>query len=214
MAATFASSCSTLLAPTSAEVTRGSRSARQAQAARGSGRGRGDLVQGAQLLATSSVRRSGDSVLCCVARDPFGMPSRYLSVSIPCASGEKTMDPIPSSPSVSSSSSSIQRSASSTRAGGSRAASRLAQDRVGLRRLAGRVRGDPHVQRLPLPDGRVQRAHRLLERRLGVEAVRVEDVDVSRAIRPRLWSRLASRYFRDPTRRTGRATCRIRLSRR
>ena len=37
------------------------------------------------------------------------MPSRYLSVSIPWASGEKTMQPIPSSPRVSSSSGSIQR---------------------------------------------------------------------------------------------------------
>ena len=37
------------------------------------------------------------------------MPFRYLSVSIPCASGEKPMQPTPSSPSVSSSSGSIQR---------------------------------------------------------------------------------------------------------
>ena len=39
----------------------------------------------------------------------------------------------------------------------------------------------PDVERLALPDGRVERAHRLLERRLGVEAVRVEDVDVLEA---------------------------------
>ena len=37
------------------------------------------------------------------------MPSRYFVVSMPCASGEKTMQPIPSSPSTSSSSGSIQR---------------------------------------------------------------------------------------------------------
>ena len=44
-----------------------------------------------------------------MARDPAGIPFRYLSVSIPCASGEKPMQPTPSSPSVSSSSGSIQR---------------------------------------------------------------------------------------------------------
>ena len=49
------------------------------------------------------------------------------------------------------------------------------------RRLARPLRGvgrDPGVQGLPLPHSRVERAHRLLERRLRVEAVRVEDVDV------------------------------------
>src|SRR5262245_30816692 len=45
-------------------------------------------------------------------------------------------------------------------------------------RLLSRVRGDARVQRLAGPDRRVERAHRLLEWRLRVEAVGVEDVDV------------------------------------
>ena len=43
------------------------------------------------------------------------------------------------------------------------------------------VGGDPDVARLAAAHGRVERAHRLLERRVGVEAVRVEDVDVVEA---------------------------------
>ena len=43
------------------------------------------------------------------AREPSGIPSRYLLVSIPCASGENAMQPTPVSPSTSSRSSSIQR---------------------------------------------------------------------------------------------------------
>src|SRR3954453_23416985 len=54
----------------------------------------------------------------------------------------------------------------------------VAHDLRRLARAPARVRGDAGVQRLALLDRRVQRAHRLLERRLGVEAVRVEDVDV------------------------------------
>ncbi len=55
------------------------------------------------------------------------------------------------------------------------------EDRRSLARLLGGVRGDAGVQRLALPHGGVERAHRLLERRVGVEAVRVEDVDVVEA---------------------------------
>lgn len=45
-----------------------------------------------------------------MARDPSGMPFRYLSVSRPCASGTKEMQPIPAVSSVSSRpSSSVQR---------------------------------------------------------------------------------------------------------
>ena len=54
----------------------------------------------------------------------------------------------------------------------------VAQDRGGLARLLRRVRGDADVERLALPYRRVERSHRLLERRLGVETMRVEDVDV------------------------------------
>ena len=75
----------------------------------------------------------------------------------------------------------------------------LAQD---LGRLLGPPRavgGDPDVPRLALAHRRVERAHRLLERRLGIEPVRVEDVDVVEAHAGcRLCSRLASRYLREP----------------
>jgi hypothetical protein len=54
----------------------------------------------------------------------------------------------------------------------------LAQDAGGLARLGGGVGRDPDVERLALPHRGVQSAHRLLERRVGVEPVRVEDVDV------------------------------------
>ena len=40
------------------------------------------------------------------------------------------------------------------------------------------VGGDAHVEGFALPDGGVERAHRLLERRLRIEAVTVEDVHV------------------------------------
>ena len=54
----------------------------------------------------------------------------------------------------------------------------VAQDPSSLARLLRRVRRDADVERLPLMHGGGERAHRLLERRLGVEPVRVEDVDV------------------------------------
>ena len=60
-------------------------------------------------VIVSSVMRSGESDVFAAARDPGGIPSRYLSVSIPCASGENPMQPTPSSPSASSRSGSIQR---------------------------------------------------------------------------------------------------------
>ena len=44
-----------------------------------------------------------------LAREPSGIPSRYLSVSSPCASGAKAMQPTPSSSSASSRSGSIHR---------------------------------------------------------------------------------------------------------
>ena len=54
----------------------------------------------------------------------------------------------------------------------------LAEDLRRLARLGRRVRGDADVQR-PAPVYRAgERAHRLLQRRLRIEAVRVEDVDV------------------------------------
>ena len=48
-------------------------------------------------------------------------------------------------------------------------------------RLLRRVVGNARVKRLPRPDGGVEGAHRLLDRRLRVRAVRVEDVEVVQA---------------------------------
>ena len=92
------------------------------------------------------------------------------------------MQPTPSSPSVSSSSGSIQRFSSEYDGWWIRSGvPRRVEDRVRLARLLGRVRRDAGVQRLARAHRRVERAHRLLERRVGVEPVRVEDVDVVEA---------------------------------
>ncbi len=89
------------------------------------------------------------------------------------------MQPTPSSPSVSSSPSSIQRLSSEydgwwMSSGVPRSRRIAAASAV----FAGRVRRDAGVERLALAHGGVEGAHRLLERRVRVEAVRVEDVDV------------------------------------
>ena len=57
----------------------------------------------------------------------------------------------------------------------------LAQDLVRLACLRSGVGRDADVERFPLPHGGVEGVHRLLERRLRVEAMRVEDVDVVEA---------------------------------
>ena len=46
------------------------------------------------------------------------------------------------------------------------------------RRLLGRVGRDAGIERLAGAHGLIERPHRLLERGLGIEAVRVEDVDI------------------------------------
>ena len=53
-----------------------------------------------------------------------------------------------------------------------------AEDRGGLRRLGRAVRRDADIERLSLAHGRIKGRHGLFERRLRVEAVRIEDVDV------------------------------------
>ncbi len=54
----------------------------------------------------------------------------------------------------------------------------VAQDRDGLFGAAARVRRNACVEGLPLTDGGVERAERLLHRSVWIEAVVVEDVDV------------------------------------
>jgi hypothetical protein len=58
---------------------------------------------------------------------------------------------------------------------------KVGEDRGRFARARRRVGGDAGVERLAGGDGRVQRAHRLLERRVRVGPVRVEDVDVVEA---------------------------------
>ena len=53
------------------------------------------------LAIASALSTPGSSDLPWVARLSSGMPFRYLSVSMPCASGVKAIDPTPSSASVS-----------------------------------------------------------------------------------------------------------------
>src|SRR5262249_46614259 len=109
-AAMFVSSCSTLEAPPRADVTRESRNT-QAMAIWASDcpRAEASSFSARTLAIASSVIRSGENDVFSLAREPSGMPCRYLSVSIPCARGEKAMQPTPSSASTSSSPSSIQR---------------------------------------------------------------------------------------------------------
>src|SRR5438876_333755 len=91
-------------------VTRGSRRV-QARALRASVRPRACALSVSPRIRSiaSSRSRSGESDEFSAARESDGIPFRYLSVSIPCARGEKTMQPTPSSPSASSRPGSIQR---------------------------------------------------------------------------------------------------------
>ena len=134
----------------------------------------------------SSVSRSVESDLSWLAREPSGTPSRYLSVSIPCASGENAMQPAPTSVSVSSRPS-VSTQRLSIEYDGWWMSSGVPRSREDPGRVAGElggVRRDADVQRLAGADDRVERAHRLLERRRGVRAVVVEDVDVVEAHPP------------------------------
>ena len=111
-ASRFWSSWATLLAPMRAEVTTGrpqdplERHLGEALAAR-----LGDLVQlpGALDLVRGHVLGAQEAVGV-EAREPFGMPARYLSESRPWASGEKAMQPMPSFSSTAVRPPSIQRS--------------------------------------------------------------------------------------------------------
>ena len=81
----------------SADVTRGSRSV-HARANCASDWPRREAISFRALIFSSawSLISYGEREPFRLAREPAGIPSRYLSVSIPWASGEKTMQPIPS----------------------------------------------------------------------------------------------------------------------
>ena len=109
------------------------------------------------------------------------MPSRYLPVSMPCASGENAMQPTPSRPARRAGPSSIQR-LSIEYDGWWISSGVPSSRRIGRPRgCAPGVGRDADVERLARADGGVERAHRLFQRRVGVEAVAVEDVDVVHA---------------------------------
>ena len=73
-------------------------------------RRRASLPSRFTLAILSGVISSGRKKPCGLeAREPLGMPRRYLSVNNPCASGENAMQPMPSCASVFSRPSSIQR---------------------------------------------------------------------------------------------------------
>src|SRR5659263_747254 len=99
-----------LLAPTSADVTRGSRSVHAtAICASVWPRRRAISVSARTLPSVSSLIMSVVMKTPRLARDPSGTPCRYRSVSSPWASAENTMQPAPTSASASSSPFSIHR---------------------------------------------------------------------------------------------------------
>src|SRR5437899_80496 len=106
----FCSNWATLLAPTSVEVIRGSRKVQASAICASVWRRRVAICWSARTFdSTCSVIRSAEKEPDRLAREPAGTPARYRSVSSPCASGEKTMQPIPSSPRTSRRSGSIHR---------------------------------------------------------------------------------------------------------
>ena len=103
-------SCSTVRAPISAEVTRGSRNTQAiAICARLWPRASAMSLSARTCAMVCSVISDPAKEPFLAARASFGTPLRYLFDSSPWASGEKAMQPTPSSASVPSSSSSIQR---------------------------------------------------------------------------------------------------------
>jgi hypothetical protein len=109
-AARFSSSCATLLAPISAEVTRWSRSTQlMAIWASDWPRARAISLSPEIRARFSSLSWSGARLPSRLARESAGTPARYFPVRRPCASGEKAMQPIPSAASVSSRPPSTQR---------------------------------------------------------------------------------------------------------
>ena len=90
------SSCCTVRAPTSAEVTRGSRIVQaSAICARDCPRARAMSLRARTRARFASPSHRRSSEVPRAARASGGTPSRYLSVSMPCASGENAMQPIP-----------------------------------------------------------------------------------------------------------------------
>ena len=181
----LSSSCSTLLAPISAEVTRGSRRTHaiaicasvwprpaaislSARTRRQVLLGEEALVQEAALAARASPRgrRRGSGRSACPGRAARTRCSRRPPR--PSTSSRSVLDPA------------VEHASSDGwwMSSGVPSSRRI---RTASRGALGRVGGDAGVERLALAHRGVERAHRLLERRLGVEAVGVEDVDVVEA---------------------------------
>ena len=205
-AATFCSSCSTLEAPISAEVTRGSRSVHAIAICASDWPRRRAISASARTRARfSSVRKSR------VRKRP-SRGARVLGHAVEVLLGQHPLaerreddraDPLVAEhveqlgldPAV------------QQRVGGlvdQHRRAELAHDRGGLARALGRVGRDARVERLALAHRAVERAERLAQRRVGVEAVRVEDVDVVQAHARRGSGRARpAGTCASPTRRTG-----------
>ncbi len=180
IAATESSSWATLDAPMSADVTRGSRSAHaRAIWASVCPRRRGDLVQradpcehvvgeelGRERGRATGPRALGNPVQVLVREHSLGERREDDAADAQLA---ECVEQVGLDPAIEHR---VRGLVDQERR------AQLAEDRGSLSRLLGRVRGNPDVEGLPLPNRSVERAHRLLERRVRVESVRVEDVDV------------------------------------
>ena len=149
-AATLSSSWATLDAPISVEFTRASRSVHASAIWASVCPRRSAIPFSARIRSkTAPESRSGRGELGRVAREPSGIPFRYLSVSIPCASGEDDAAHTELADGIEQVG--LDR-AVQHRIGGlmdEEWRPELAEDRRGLAGLLGRVRGDPGVQGLP-----------------------------------------------------------------
>ncbi len=144
------------------------------------------------FASTASVMSAGRRNLgSWPARESAGMPLKYRSVSKPLASGEKTMQPMPSCSSVAQQlrlNPAIQHAV--TRLMDEARRSQFAQQFRRARRFRRLIIREAGVKRLAAADGVGQRAHRFLQRRVGVGPVRIKNVHV---IQPHPLERLVQR---------------------
>jgi hypothetical protein len=136
---------------------------------------------------TAPARRRASSARSCrrrpwssVAREPSGgcWPGRYLPVSTPWAIGDQTIWPMPSSLAGGTTSASMTRHSIEYCGWLETSGMPSSGERVAGSDLLGGPLRDADVERLAGADEVGERLHRLLERRLVVEAVRLVEVDV------------------------------------
>ena len=129
----------------------------------------------------SSEIRSWESELGRLAREPAGSRRGSGSSECPVRAARRRCSPRRAPRGRRAGPARSSGSASSRRAGGSEGAFRASGESPQPRGCAPASRRRPRVESLPRADRRVERAHRLLEWRLRVKAVRVEEVDVVEA---------------------------------